>query len=84
MSQDLVTVLSGRVYIPTTVGHFHFFSALFSADHVEQWSRRLKMFDMFSIWLANSSTCLLARRLLLVNWQPARTGSAMRSSCQQR
>jgi hypothetical protein len=65
------------------------FLTSFSAAHVKIWPRRRKIrhasdmaegkFDMH----AGSGT-LVARTLLLVNLQPAQTGSAMSSCCQKR
>jgi hypothetical protein len=57
----------------------HVFSTSFSAGHVEKWLPMLKVrhdFDMAGEKsdMPSGSRALLARRLLLVNFQPAQTG----------
>jgi hypothetical protein len=68
---------------------FKLFSILVLAAHVEKWPWRPKVrhgFDMAGekFDMPSGPGTLFARTLLLVNLQPARTGSAMSSSCQKR
>jgi hypothetical protein len=79
----------GQGFFSTKIRHFHtFFDILFDCP-CQKWPRRPKnrhAFDMAEGKLdmhAGSGT-LVARTLLLVNLQPAQTGSAMSSCCQKR
>jgi hypothetical protein len=65
------------------------FATSFSAAHIEKWPQRPKnrhAFDMAEgkLDMHPGSGKLFARTLLLVNLQPAQTGSAMSSCCQKR
>jgi hypothetical protein len=68
---------------------FILFSTSFLAAHVEKWLWRPKFrrgYDMAGekFDMPSGPGTLVARTLLLVNWQPARTGSAVSSCCQKR
>jgi hypothetical protein len=71
----------------TELRHFHTFSTSFLAAHVKKWPWRPKIrhgFDMAGKGQHAFWPRITARTLLLVNLQPAQTGSAMSSCCQKR
>jgi hypothetical protein len=64
------------------------FSTSFSEAHVDEWPWRTKLrhgFDMAGEKsdMPSGPRTLFARTLLLVNLQPAQTGSALNSCCQK-